>query len=295
MYEQLFYENEKGEKIEFSPYSTFHTSVKRNVSGLRDVSARIITSETAGMDGASYEGTQIEMRDIEITGWIRRNNLDEQKRLARQLNKIMNPRFSGTLIYQYGDYRRYIKCHPETAPAYKYDAGTWTEFNIVLKCPWPYWQEETERTAEITSWMGGMIFDAEEGLEIAEDWEIGYRMPELIVAVENDGDTPIGMTVRFAANGDVETPKILDVETGEYIKLNLSMVKGDVVEVTTGFGDKRVMLHSGGETTNIFRMLEAGSTFLQLDVGTTRYKVEAASGIEDLDVSLKYRNIYTGV
>ena len=140
-----------------------------------------------------------------------------------------------------------------------------------------------------------MIFDSVDGLEIGEEWEIGYRMPELIVTVDNAGDTVCGVTIRFAAAGDVDTPKLLNVVTGEYVQLNLAMVRGDVAEVTTKYGNKRATLYSGGEESNIFRLVDSGSSFLQLDVGEEMFKVEALSGIDDLDVTIKYNNQYLGV
>nr|DAH28891.1 MAG TPA: tail protein [Caudoviricetes sp.]DAU37806.1 MAG TPA: tail protein [Caudoviricetes sp.] len=296
MYERLIYQNANGGEIEFSPRlaTLYHTNAPKDVTGLRDVSAQVLTSSTLGQDGATYESSYIKSRDITIKGKIRTLNRDEQKRAMRELDHVLNPKVQGKLIYLYGDYRREIICYAETAPQYKAGAS-WPEYTIDLLCPSPFWLEATPSYEAISTWEGGFEFPLPDGLELAEGWEVGGRTENIIVTVQNAGDVECGVTVQFTALGAVSTPQILNIITGEYIKVNTSMQAADVIEVSTHYGNRKATLIRGDTRTNIFRLVDSGSTFFQMDVGANLFKVAAASGIADLDTTVIYSNQYLGV
>lgn len=47
------------------------------------------------------------------------------------------------------------------------------------------------------------------------------------------------MRIVFRAIGELTNPMLLNVNTREFIKLNYTMVAGDVVEINTSYGSKR--------------------------------------------------------
>lgn len=296
MYERLIYRNDKGGEIELSPYAStiYHVNVSQDVTGLRDVKAKVQTSSTLGQDGATFESSYIESRDITIKGHIRALNGDAQKTAMRALDHVLNPKNAGTLIYKYGDFTRSIACHAETAPQYK-ASTSWPEYTIDLVCPSPFWVEEAQTYQEISTWEGYFEFPEPGGLELAAGWEIGGRLANIIVTVPNAGDVDCGMTIQFTALGAVTNPKLLNVVTGEYMQLATTMQGGDVIEVTTHYGNRRATLIRNGERSNVFRTVSSGSTFLQLAVGDNLFKVEAGAGYADLDVAVMYSNQYLGV
>lgn len=296
MYERLIYRNDKGGEIELSPYAAtiYHVNVPQDVTGLRDVKAKVQTSSTLGQDGATFESSYIESRDITIKGHIRTLNAQKQREAMRALDHVLNPKNAGTLIYQYGDFTRSITCHAETAPQYK--AGkSWPEYTIDLVCPSPFWVEEAQTYQEISTWEGYFEFPEPGGLELAAGWEIGGRLANIIVTVPNAGDVDCGLTIQFTALGSVTNPRLLNVVTGEFMQLTTSMQGGDIIEVTTHYGNRRATLIRNGVRSNVFRTVSSGSTFMQLAVGDNLFKVEAGTGYADLDVSVIYSNQYLGV
>ena len=52
--EKLIYTNERGESIEFSPRSSYHTNFK-DVKGLSDVRNAIYSANSMGQDGDTYD------------------------------------------------------------------------------------------------------------------------------------------------------------------------------------------------------------------------------------------------
>lgn len=164
-----------------------------------------------------------------------------------------------------------------------------------LSCLNPFWREETETREDIATWIGGFEFPVPDGLELYDGWEIGYRQPSLIVNVYNSGDVKSGIRIEFRAIGAVTNPVLLNVDTREFIKLNISLVAGDVLTVSTGYGEKAVKLNRGGVITDAFRYLDVDSSYLQIAVGDNLFRYSADANAENLEVSIYHNNLYLGV
>ena len=87
----------------------------------------------------------------------------------------------------------------------------------------------------------------------------------------------------------------LNVDTREFIKLNISLVAGDVLTVSTGYGEKAVKLNRGGTITDAFRYLDVDSSYLQIAVGDNLFRYSADANAENLEVSIYHNNLYLGV
>jgi len=291
--ERLYYANGIGQTIEFSALSDFHVNVSRDVDGMNDVSNKVNTATTMGQDGESYISSTIEARDIEITGHLRSTSLQRQIELRRQLNHAMSPKQSGTLTYVCGDLIRQITCYAEKCPSYT--QGRWPKFIIQMRCLSPFWQETSNQIVPVVRWEGMMAFEETDGLMINEEWEIGARSTERIVTARNDGDVACGMKIRFVAEGSVTNPYLTDAETLETVKIKTTMVAGDLIEVTTHYGQKDAVLVRSGIRTNIFRLLDASTIFIQLSVGDNLLTCGASSGANNMSVTVEYANRFLGV
>jgi hypothetical protein len=103
------------------------------------------------------------------------------------------------------------------------------------------------------------------------------------------------MRVEFRALGTVSTPLLLNVNTGEFIKINITMLAGDVLTINTGYGQKDVKLRRGGITTDAFRFLDIDSIYIQLAPGDNIFRYDAESNLENLEVSIFHNNYFLGV
>lgn len=287
--EKLTYINEQGESIVFSHKSIYHTNEVSGLSGIRNA---IYAVNSMGQDGDTYLGGRIESRDIEITGSINTRKKEEMLEYRRRLNRVLNPKFSATLVYEFGDFKRIIDC--------KVNADTFQrkyvfqDFTIQLICHNPFWREEFEDKVDIAAWIGGLEYI----LEIPEEtgMQMGYREPSLIVNVYNEGDVQSGIRVEFRAIGTVKNPSILNVETQEFIKFNnLAMVAGDILTVSTYYGRKEVTLLRDGVLSDAFRYLDVDSTYIQLEVGDNLFRYDAESNRDGVEVSIYHDNNFLGV
>ena len=287
--EKLTYTNERGESIVFSHASIYHTN---EVSGLSDVRNAIYSINSMGQDGDTYLGNRIESREIEIVGSIRERDKDHMREYRRKMNRVLNPQYAATLTYEYGDFKRVIDCKVDNAPVFSRKA-IFQDFTVQLLCLNPFWRKESEARDDIATWIGGLEFPEEIPLE--EGWQIGFRQPSLIVNVYNDGDVQAGIRVEFRALGVVKNPSLLNVDTQEFIKLNITMEAGDTLSVSTGYGEKEVTLKRGGATSDAFRYLDVDSSYLQLSVGDNLFRYSAEENLENLEVSIYHDDLYLGV
>lgn len=290
-YEKLTYVNDRGESVEFSRASPFHVNMS-DVTGLSDIRNAIYTTNSMGQDGDTYLGNRIQSRDIEIPGSIARRNKDEVVTLRRKLNHTLNPQIGGRLVYEYGDFRREIGCRVDNAPIFT-KRSIFQDFSVQLVCHNPFWQDEAESKTDIAAWIGGLEFAVE--IPMDSGMEMGYREPSRIVNVFNSGDVKSGLRIDFRALGTVADPSILNIDTGEFIKINYTLEAGDVLTVSTYYGEKGVTLKRGFESIDAFRYLDVDSSYIQLEVGDNLFRYDAGSNVEGLEVSIYFKNQYLGV
>ena len=242
----------------------------------------------------SAKGSAVVLGNDDIVGYIKERDKQAAQNLRRKLNRILNPQYEATLTYVFGDFRRVIGCKIDDAPIFK-RKPIFEQFTVSLSCLNPFWREETETREDIATWIGGFEFPVPDGLELYDGWEIGYRQPSLIVNVYNSGDVKSGIRIEFRAIGAVTNPVLLNVDTREFIKLNISLVAGDVLTVSTGYGEKAVKLNRGGTITDAFRYLDVDSSYLQIAVGDNLFRYSADANAENLEVSIYHNNLYLGV
>jgi len=298
--ETLTYVNERGERISFSPASLYHVNM-RDVAGLSDIQNEIYRFNAFGQDGDTYLGNRILARDIEIIGRINARNKEETQKLRRELSRILNPQFNAKLIYDLGGFRRVISCKVDGALDF-IRQPVLEQFTIQLSCLHPFWREESETQQDIAAWIGGLEFPTPNGLEIPIEgtWEVGFRQPSLIVNVINRGDVRAGMQIAFRAQGALSGPSLLNINTGEFVKLGtisqpFHMIAGDVVTVTTGYGEKGVILRRQRDETSAIRFLDIDSTYLQLEVGDNFFRYAADVNADNLEVTIRHNNFFLGV
>lgn len=289
--ERLFYINDKGNKVEFSTKSIYHVNISNDVIGISDSKNEIYSFSTIGNDGMTILGNTIKSKTIEIAGNINETNKERAIEARRRLNVILNPNQKGRLRYENGDLVRVIECQAETVIFKR--SKVFYQFIVHFICPDPYWKDEAESVEDIASWIGGLQFP----LEIAETGiEIGYREPSLIVNVNNRGDVKTGIRIVFRANATVTNPKLLNVDTREFIKFNnLTLYSGDVLEVSTHYGKKKITLNRNGIITDAFKYLDIDSSYLMLETGDNLFRYDAETNQERLEVTIYYDNRYIGV
>lgn len=263
------------------------------IDGISSLNNEINTTIGVNQSGETYVSDRVDAREIDIKLLIRATE-NEYSAIKRKLMKLFNPALEGELILQSVNGDKKIATRVKVSPNFKRTSYIRNkEVEISLIALDPYWKDANETKTEIAVWKGNLSFP----LFIPHDTGImmGYREPSLIVNTNNIGDIKTGMRIEFKALGTVVNPKLVNVETQDFIKINKTLEKDEVIEVTTDFSNKRVIFSKNGITENAFNYWDLYSTFLQLEIGDNLLRYDAEQGLDNLEVTIYHTSRYLGV
>lgn len=243
-----------------------------------------------GQVGQSIASTLLDERSVDIVGWVIADDCETMAARKQVLNRFINPQ--EPIDMTYGNYT--LRFYPDSSVVYSQEEpdnnDVICKFEIVGTAPDPTFASSAENRVDAAGNISMFHFP----LVIPNEpdppggFVFGYRRPSLITKVVNRGVIPTGIRVTFTANGAVENPYIVLIETQEQFKINKSLKAGDVVEVSTVVGSKYVRGTVDNETTNYFKYRDIDSAWLQLRVGENNLRYGADSGTEQLDVAIYY-------
>lgn len=279
-------ENSYGYKLEFLYAFPFFLS---SYTGIHEYSGNVATIKSAFGIGVSYVGTSVNSRNITLTIAIRDNALIQTRR--DQLYNIFPLKDEGTLYYYEGDLERKINYYVEKViPTRKTNLFY---FTISLICESPYFMDSKETIASLQNW--DKLFEFP--LEIPEEGiEFGSKNQATAIEIENNSHIDYGLTISFAANGNVNKPGLKNNYTNEEMKLNYSLNVNEKIIITTYDNNKKIIfIDSNGKEKNITNSLVFGTKFLQACNGLNKFVATAEEGLENLDVNISYYNYYEAI
>ena len=301
---RLIWQNENGDTVEFSVYSPdYFCNVQKDVTGLSDVSAKINSIVNVGQDGETETSVYLDPRTITIQGSLRVRDYALQNAAIRALNRALDPHFKGVLTYILKNQSRKIPCRASTAPAWD-RKNKMPGFKVTLFCSDPYWTDAITQQATLTGQSTAFRFpfpayDASLDESTNSSWKwpltIGTQVTSPICAINNDSDVDVGLIWRLEATSTIRKPRLTNVDTGEFMEVNLTMTRGDVLTVTTAYGKKRIRLFHNGKDTNAYSKIVFGSTFFQLPRGETNLCFSAQTGQSSSHCYVSYDSKYLGV
>lgn len=164
-------------------------------------------------------------------------------------------------------------------------------FDFMILCDKPYWLSLTAGEYQMGGYTAAFSFPVNYGTAHT----FGVKS-DTWTNIVNTGSLPVPYTARFTATADVEDPSLLNVLTGEYVKLITTMEAGDSIDLYRTTSDKVAVTRTrGGVTENIFGLLDEGSTLFTLASGDNVLRLSAGSGAAALQASLSYYPMYSGI
>lgn len=291
MSKKIVCKNEDDVQIEFS-YEDDAEFFLISCDGIYSVSNNVVTSENTMTDGSTYQGSTTKQRNIVITA-----EFDSDYQSRRDfLYKSFKPKSPGTFFYFENEEQRQIDYYVEGIEID--EAGVCRNAVISLICPDPFFKDPADTTVTMARWEPCFEFVHEFTDELEE---FGVRIAELVKNIENDSAADhIGIEVLMEALGAVRNPVLYHMQQDIHIQIGtddypFDMEPGDVVKITTGTNEKNAYLIKGGETQKINEYLDEESEFIQLVHGANTFIYDAASGVDYLNVTIKYRFRYLGV
>lgn len=294
MINKIIYENERGISIELNREGPLFLS---SVEGFGGLEADIVSSKSAYQDGISISKTILKDRILTLNCYLSIDNEQQRYILKKKLYNAFNPKVAGHIkIYtDAGQLRGASNLRVIQAPLFDDDykgLNDLVSFQIQLAMPLPYFEDLVENKVEFGSEVGNFFFD----WELKEEGnELSIKNNSNVVNIFNSGDCEVPLKLVFKASSNVKNPRIYNVYTKEFIKINKTMEAGEIITITTNKGNKRVESILNGKTSNIFNNLDIQSDFIWLDIGDNVIAYDAEEMVEQLEVSIYYTNYYLGV
>lgn len=260
------------------------------ISGIHAADFVINDTSHANHDGVFIYSQKVNKRYITIKFDF---SGDDFQQARREVISFFNPKKQGELIIDYSGVTKsifYVVSSLDLQQANVYQVPS---FEVELMCPDPYFKEVSDIKVDIVKWEGKFIFP----LSIPQNNGVvfGVKTPNVMVNIFNEGDVSTGMNIKFMAAGQVVNPSLLNVNTGEFIKIEKTLERGEVVTVNTHQGNKKVISELNSVEQNIFNLFTYESTFFQLDPGDNIFRYDADLNLENLEISIYYNPRYLGV
>ena len=261
------------------------------ISGIAAPPVRVNYSESALMDGASYNSIKAEVRTINLAFAIEGPDT-EANRL--EVYRVLRAKHLIRINYK-SKYREvYIEGYVQTMDVTHVEAPQ--TLTVEILCLSPFWRSAAELVTELSATISTFHFP----FYSTSDPMIvmGYYDASAVFEIMNEGSVDTGMTIHIVViNADVSNPKIINYITGEYIQLNFDdFAAGTEIVITTEQGKKTVTKYYNGVATNIFNLVEEGSTFLQLRPGANEFVYTVATGnATNLEISIDHHDLFEGV
>ncbi len=279
----LIAENKYGQQLELTHNKAYCIT---DIDGINPPEAVINTTRNAGEDGSVFNSSYMNNRTIIITMVI--NAPAEQNRII--LYRYFKSKFPVRLYYKNSERDVYIDGYTQNIQVDYFKKKQMAQ--ITIFCPTPHFNEKTSEIQELSSVQSLFEFPfaiARAGVEFSQ------IKPNEEKSIMNNGDIETGAQITIRAIDTLIDPKIINIDTGESMTLDIVLIKGDEVKIDTRKGKKGIWLTRGGDTTNIIGKLAKGSSWFVLAPGDNVFTVDAYSMPENMVVSFAVISQFEGV
>ena len=278
---QLWVENEKGQTMELTNNPAY---IVYNVLGMDPTDAVINTNRNASTDGSVFNSAYIDNKEITLTMALN---------YPAEANRIN--------LYRYFKNKKPIKLFFKTDSRDVFIDGYCQRVNvnffekkeiaqITILCTNPYFKAKDAETVQISQ--NQSLFEFPFSIQTPIPFsEISNTSHEIV----NNGDIKVGAIFRITANGYVDAPKIINVDTNEYFLITAGMSAGEVIEINTIQNERSVLMGDGQTMIDYIYGMSINSSWLELDVGENHFAATADSNPENMNVEIEFRAFYEGV
>ena len=276
-------ENKRGEQFTLSG-SPDYTIL--GIDGLASMSATINTSNTGLRDGADFNSSRANMRNIVLTVGI--NNPVEINRV--KLYQYFKTKQYCKIYFKSEMRNVFIEGYVETIENDLFARRQTVQISIV--CPRPYFKSLGAMYADVSKVVSAFEFP----FSIEKDGiEFSYIQKDYIATVHNRGDVDCGIIAVITATDEVVNPIIYSAETGGSFKVKVTMEASDQLIINTNDGEKSVKFIHGGVEYNYLNYVMSNPEWFTLSAGDNVFSYDADFGVDNLNIYFEYRAFYEGV
>lgn len=290
---QIVYKNNNGGQVTMGQRPPFLVTSKKGFGGVEN---EVTTQKQYGLDGSSLINQQLSERDLEIDFEVIASDKADLEDKKEQISSIFNSKIAGLLTYQKDNGKVYqIDVLVTQPPNFDESSVNLTQsFKVTFLSLDSYWVDKNQanKLIPLSSMKKNLTFP----LRITKGFTFSDISSNTIQSIENKGDVEVGMTITLSFKADVVNPKLLNIDTGEFFRLEATYSQGTVITIVTLRGSKEVTgVLADGTEFNALEDWDEDSVFLQLAQGTNFLQLQADNGAENMLGSIKFSPKVVGV
>lgn len=211
---------------------------------------------------------------------------ENKSRIRQELIQFFSPFRGGELVVNYLGVERKIQYE---VTGFFMNSKLLTEplsCLLELSCMDPMFEDILQSSEQISTWVGG--------------WKWKFKLPfrmkqrgEPRKNIINEGHVETPVEIEF--HGPAVNPQILNLITGEFIRIKRELTSDDILYINTAFGEKKVEIIRDGVREDAFDYLDLESKFFSLQVGDNVIEYQSENGLNPQSVQIYYYNRYIGV
>lgn len=281
---ELKIENSRGEMFELTHNPYYYVI---GIDGLAYPSTTINTSTGGTVDGAFFNSSRVDMRNLVIRIVI--NGDIEANR--QQLYRVFNLKKPCTVYFRNKNRDVKIEGYVETLECDLFSMREQAQVSIL--CPRPFFEDMNVIEEEMSNVLSGFEFPFSIG--VGNPIPISEIVDYPLAVVNNRGDAEAGFIMQVEFSNYVSGFKISNVTTQQYMQFTYMFNDGDEVTIDTRPGKMKCELLRAGEATNLLPWLTTTSTWLKLDYGDNEFTYTVDSHEDAVKVRFYATPLYGGV
>lgn len=265
--------------------------IVEHVDGLGASNANVNVTELSTSDGALYNSARVNTRNITMT--LRFLGTPSIEDTRQKTYKYFPIKKNIQLIFETDNRISVIKGYVESNEARIFNQETGTLISVI--CPDPFFYSLQKNITVFSGVEAAFEFPfSNESLDESR-LEMGRINNYTEQNVFYSGDMGIGVNILIHAVGPVSNISIYNTQTREAMKLNLELISGDDLMISTIKGAKQVILLRAGNFINAVNYLDKTSDWFELSKGDNVFTYLADSGVENLQFVVQNQVRYEGI
>lgn len=273
--------------------------IVNSVSGLGAVKADINTTKLISTDGVVFNSARVNERNIVFDLMFMKTDFETIEDIRQKTYRFFPVKSKIDIVVETDNRNLKTKGYVESNTPNIFSKEENTQISII--CPEPYFYSAGDKN--VTTFYG-----VESKFEFPFSNE-STTNPLIVFGeirnnaenyIEYTGDSEVGVVVKIFALGQVKNPKIYNVRTNEFVKIDTSKISygikaGDNIIINSIKGRKGITLIRDGEEINIIYSLDKQTTWLQLRNGTNVFAFTSDEGTSNIQLQIENDIIYEGV
>lgn len=283
----------------------------KNITGITPIGAEIYSQPFGILDGGLFVGARVPSRNIVLTLGMYNEIMEteEVKSIEDSRLKIYNffrIKDWVNLVFYTSNRVLQITGYVESVEADIFSKEETAIVSIICVDPWFYSSDYSEFSFSGTMPLFTFPFSSKSGSIIpSEKIVFGTISIDTRTDIMYHGDIQTGfnMYINFRGNEfhniyfyNMGTRERMTIYTDQIeVLTGSSLAPGDELQISTISGQKYAYLLRDGNYRNVISIIDKNADWFQLTKGNNVFAFASDSGVEDISISLSWRDAYAGI